>query len=125
MRRLIAIILLTLVLIVGGGLVFLMTWDIPAPSHTVEKTLMIRASRASAFALFGVFSLLGWLSLRRRHHYDLPSRRTLPPTMRKHQKHHDWAATPNAKDLTPTCDGTDRSTLRHHCGFIFAQRRPS
>ena len=39
MRRLIAIILLTLVLIVGSGLVFLMTWDIPAPSHTVEKTL--------------------------------------------------------------------------------------
>lgn len=39
MRRLITIIFLTLVLIIGGGLVFLMTWDIPAPSHTVEKTL--------------------------------------------------------------------------------------
>ena len=39
MRRLITIILLTLVLIIGGSLVFLMTWDIPAPSHTVEKTL--------------------------------------------------------------------------------------
>ena len=39
MRRLITIILLTLVLIIGGSLVFLMTWDIPAPSHTVKKTL--------------------------------------------------------------------------------------
>ena len=32
MRRLITIILLTLVLIIGGSLVFLMTWDIPPPS---------------------------------------------------------------------------------------------
>ena len=39
MRRLITIILLTLGLIIGGSLVFLMTWDIPAPSHQVEKTL--------------------------------------------------------------------------------------
>ena len=39
MRRLITIILLTLVLFIGGSLVFLMTWDIPAPSNTVEKTL--------------------------------------------------------------------------------------
>ena len=39
MRQLITIILLTLFLIIGGSLVFLMTWDIPAPSYTVKKTL--------------------------------------------------------------------------------------
>jgi len=39
MRRLISIILFALVLIIGGGGVFLMTWNIPAPSYTVEKTL--------------------------------------------------------------------------------------
>lgn len=39
MRRLVTIIILALVLIIGGGLVFLATWDIPAPSHSVEKTL--------------------------------------------------------------------------------------
>tara|TARA_Y100000588_G_scaffold236742_1_gene250351 strand:- start:375 stop:515 length:141 start_codon:yes stop_codon:yes gene_type:complete len=39
MRRLISIVLFALVLIVGGGLAFLITWDIPAPSQNVEKTL--------------------------------------------------------------------------------------
>ncbi len=28
-----------LFLVVAGGFVFLMAWDIPAPSQTVEKTL--------------------------------------------------------------------------------------
>ncbi len=28
-----------LLILLGGGLVYLMNWDIPAPSHKVEKTL--------------------------------------------------------------------------------------
>tara|TARA_B100000029_G_C17223948_1_gene832802 strand:+ start:324 stop:464 length:141 start_codon:yes stop_codon:yes gene_type:complete len=39
MRRLMLIFFLVFVFIIGGGLIFLITWDIPAPSHIVEKKL--------------------------------------------------------------------------------------
>jgi hypothetical protein len=33
------IILLLLVLVIGGGMAFLLTWDIPPPSGPIEKVL--------------------------------------------------------------------------------------
>ncbi len=39
MSRLTQIILLIVVLAVAAGAIFLMTWDIPAPSEKVTKTL--------------------------------------------------------------------------------------
>jgi len=39
MRRLAKIFLLTVLVIVGGGIAFLATWDIPAPSRQVDKVL--------------------------------------------------------------------------------------
>lgn len=39
MGRLAKIILATLVVLVGGGVIFLATWDIPPPSRQVEKVL--------------------------------------------------------------------------------------
>ncbi|MBT5110182.1 MAG: hypothetical protein HOM25_16010 [Rhodospirillaceae bacterium] len=39
MRRITIFFLLLLVLVLGGGFVFLATWEIPAPSKQVEKVL--------------------------------------------------------------------------------------
>ena len=39
MRRIKIFFLLLLVLVLGGGFVFLATWEIPAPSQQVEKVL--------------------------------------------------------------------------------------
>jgi len=39
MRRITIFIVFLLVLVLGGGFVFLATWDIPAPSQPVEKVL--------------------------------------------------------------------------------------
>ncbi len=39
MSRLLLIFLAVLVLIVAGGGIFLATWDIPAPTARVEKTI--------------------------------------------------------------------------------------
>jgi hypothetical protein len=39
MQRLAIILVFAIFLVVGGGLVFLTTWDIPAPSHKVKRTL--------------------------------------------------------------------------------------
>ncbi|SDD42322.1 MULTISPECIES: hypothetical protein [Kordiimonas] len=39
MSKLTQILLIAGVLVIVGGAIFLMTWDIPAPSETVTKTL--------------------------------------------------------------------------------------
>lgn len=39
MGRLAKIILISVAVLIGGGVVFLATWDIPAPSRQVEKVL--------------------------------------------------------------------------------------
>ncbi len=39
MRKFTWFLLILLAIAVGGGLVFLATWDIPAPSQKVEKVL--------------------------------------------------------------------------------------
>ena len=39
MPRFVLFVIVSLILLAGGGLVFLMTWDIPAPSRQVEDTL--------------------------------------------------------------------------------------
>ncbi len=39
MFRLTKLVFFLLVLVVGGGVVFLATWDIPPPSRPVEKVL--------------------------------------------------------------------------------------
>jgi cell division septal protein FtsQ len=39
MRKFTWFLLILLIVSVGGGLVFLATWDIPAPSKKVEKVL--------------------------------------------------------------------------------------
>ncbi|MGE4220304.1 MAG: hypothetical protein AB7G39_12735 [Alphaproteobacteria bacterium] len=39
MSLLTKIALFTIILIVVGGAIFLTTWDIPAPSHQVEKVI--------------------------------------------------------------------------------------
>jgi hypothetical protein len=39
MRGLTKFLLIVLILALAGGTIFLATWDIPAPSSTIEKTL--------------------------------------------------------------------------------------
>jgi hypothetical protein len=39
MRRITIFIVFLLILVLGGGFVFLATWDIPAPSQPIEKVL--------------------------------------------------------------------------------------
>jgi hypothetical protein len=39
MRRITIFIVFLLILVLGGGFVFLATWEIPAPSQPVEKVL--------------------------------------------------------------------------------------
>ena len=39
MRRITIFFFLLLLLVLGGGFVFLATWEIPAPSQSVEKVL--------------------------------------------------------------------------------------
>jgi hypothetical protein len=35
----IRVVLVVLVLVIGGGIAFLLTWDIPPPTSPIEKTL--------------------------------------------------------------------------------------
>ena len=39
MKKLISFLVILLVVAIGGGLAFLATWEIPAPSQKVEKVL--------------------------------------------------------------------------------------
>ena len=39
MNRLSKIVLVVILVVIGGGVAFLATWDIPPPSHKVEKVL--------------------------------------------------------------------------------------
>ena len=38
-NRVLSVVLVLLLLVVGGGLAVLGTWDLPAPSKTVEKVI--------------------------------------------------------------------------------------
>ena len=39
MNKILSFLVILLIVTIGGGLVFLATWEIPAPSQTVEKVL--------------------------------------------------------------------------------------
>ena len=39
MSRVISVLFVLLLLVVGGGMAFLASWDMPAPSKTVEKVI--------------------------------------------------------------------------------------
>ncbi|AWB06370.1 hypothetical protein A6A40_14770 [Azospirillum humicireducens] len=39
MSRFLSILIVLLLLVIAGGMVFLASWDLPAPSKTVEKVL--------------------------------------------------------------------------------------
>lgn len=39
MSRIIAVLFVLLLLVLGGGMAVLATWDMPAPSQTVEKVI--------------------------------------------------------------------------------------
>ena len=39
MSRFLSILFVLLLLVIAGGMVFLASWDLPAPSKTVEKVL--------------------------------------------------------------------------------------
>ena len=39
MSRFVSVLLILLLLVIGGGMAFLASWDMPAPSKAVEKVL--------------------------------------------------------------------------------------
>ncbi|WP_168220325.1 hypothetical protein [Azospirillum thermophilum] len=39
MSRFLSVLVILLLLVIGGGMAFLASWDMPAPSKTVEKVL--------------------------------------------------------------------------------------
>ncbi len=39
MNKFILFFVILLIVLIGGGLAFLATWEIPAPSHNIEKVL--------------------------------------------------------------------------------------
>lgn len=39
MSRFVSVLVVLLLLLIGGGMAFLASWDMPAPSKTVEKVL--------------------------------------------------------------------------------------